>query len=379
MAWNNATLVEMPQETPTDQPNLLDVLKSDGFRPRAEEAEAKLIPHLPETRPYPLLHYTWPGAAAKAMRDGLDSIASAKEAGHHIADGHNWQGERLISVTDLEEYIQEQQLQPDDHSQPVDIAREAMGMGGNGHSRFWSQGGACLLINPAIESYYGGQAGYLPRDQIREELLGVGQASGDTARYGGGYPGEAVVPDKITPEDIHGIVLSSYFTDSDIAEALEEKVASLATDAPNDYLATFNDEINLLGLFGLLDADALEGLGYVRGQYEKAAKLHHAVHNPTSFANLLKTHPVDDQSGYVKGVFAQQEQQRTELEAILSDPVLQQQSTSLLEASRTLVTSLKQADISSYSELITSLAKIQGIPVYDNTGEVVWPKQLVAA
>lgn len=35
---------------------------------------------------------------------------------------------------------------------------------------------------------------------------------------------------------------------------------------------------------------------------------------------------------------------------------------------------LKDADIATYSELIIFLAKLQGIPVYDRQGKVIWPE-----
>jgi hypothetical protein len=386
-------------------------LDNEDFVPRVEEAEAKIIPDLPETRPYPLIHHTRPSVAVAAMVDGLHSSASARESGEHILDTDAWQGDRAVSVTDLEGLIQEHELDsatpdPDNSSvrasatdltpgekmkaaaeialgmrEATDDERSAIDEG------FWNKGGVCLLINPALERYYGGTTAFIPRDQAREKLIGVGQEEGDQIRYGGGFPGEAVVLDQVDPQDINGVLLTSDFTDSNIVDEFNQKVSSFGTAAPESFAYMFHDEVNLLKAFGLLDANMKQASAYVREHDERATKLRNSLASPLSPVSSLREHPEkpsDDFFGepptdkewaeYVQGAFAAEASQQAELASILSDPDLSQHKADLLDAFRTkLEPKLKGANISTYSELIVFLAKARGLPVYDNTGKVIWP------
>jgi hypothetical protein len=245
----------------------------------------------------------------------------------------------------------------------------------------------CLLINPGLERYYGS----VSKDEVRRDLLGVGDQSGDTLRYGGGYPAEAVVPNEIAPHDIQGVLLSSHFVDKDLSAAFQEKVAALDPSTPNDYSQTFNDEINLLGMFGMVDDDMAQGMEYMRVQQERAQQLHRNIRDPHSATNIaLESPPIapedmnmfgggDDSEKldfeeYRQQLVAKREQEIVELKAILADPQLRQYEDGLRAAGEQLMTTLHAANISTYSDLIVFLAKVQGIPVYDKSGSVIWPQ-----
>lgn len=179
--------------------------------------------------------------------------------------------------------------------------------------------------------------------------------SGDTVRYGGGYTGGAVVPDRIDPEEVYGVLLSSHFTDKDISETFDEKVISLDPSSPINYFRIFNDEINLLGLFGLLDTDMEQGVGYMREQYKRATELHFAINDPGSFTNIaLNISPEEDVDSaylffggdapetadsetrdYHERLLEQQEQKKIELNATLDDPEIHKYANALLEAGKT--------------------------------------------
>lgn len=345
--------------------SVTDVESRDG----RERAEKRVFDNLLAAEPFPLIHYTQPSTAARAMIQGLVSIAISKESGRHIRSGNNWQGERQISLTDIEGYIQEQGTE----ERREEIAREVLGMGMPDvrPAGFWNTGGVCLLINPALERFYGGKT-HVPRDQVRENLLGIGM-QGEQVRYGGGYSGEAVVPDKISSEDIYGVVLTAQFKDTDLGDAFKKKVDSLEAKVPNDYFHKFNDEINLLELFGVLDEDALKGIERMRTEYEKAAKLHATLYAPDSFTNMIRR---DAPEMVTPDMVELENRQKKDLEAILADTDLQQIAANLVESSQGLITKLRSEGISTYSELIMFLAKSQGVPVYNKNSEVVWPNRV---
>lgn len=195
---------------------LYAIIGDEGFLPQAEAAEAKIVLDLVGTRPYPLIHHTHPSVAIAAMAGGLHSSASAREAGELILDAGAWQGDHAISVTDVEGFIQQEGLEATStrahdsfadfapHNRVRAAAEIALGMrepadgSETSEMSFWNRGGVCLLINPAIQRHYGGNNAMLTRDLADERLLGIGwQGSGstDTARYGGGFAGEAIIAD----------------------------------------------------------------------------------------------------------------------------------------------------------------------------------------
>ncbi len=394
---------------------LYEAIADRNFLPQTAEAEAKIIPDLLTTRPYPLIHQTRPSVAIAALVNGLHSSASAKEAGEHILDSDAWQGDRAISVTDLEGFIEEHGLDPTapanphdqtTHTEPVkpspqeeiraaaEIAlgmREAtdvehkIGMG------FWNKGGVCLLINPALERHYGGTSIYTDRNQAREDLIGIGHEGTDQVRYGGGFPGEAVVVDRVVPQDIHGVLLTSDFVDGDIIGTFNQKTSLFDTTTPENFADTFHDEVNLLKAFDLLDPDMKQELAYIREHDRLTMGLRAALSSDVSAADQLREHPEkpsDDFFGepptdeewaeYKRTVFSAEAAQQAELASILNDSELSQYKANLLDAFRSkLEPRLQEANISTYSELITLVAKTEGFPVYDTTGRAVWPNKQV--
>jgi hypothetical protein len=376
-------------------PNPEDAFPYSNLQPQVEEAESKIIVDLLETRPYPLLHYTQPSVAAAALVEGVNSAASAQAAGNHILSDSAWQGTRTVSVTDLEGYAREQSLGPDDQSAVTALAAEALGMqdpsieGSATPSRFWTRGGVCLLINPALQRHYGKDP-VSDEHQTDPELLRLtNDGPGGTAGYGGGWTGEAAVVDGVEPQDIHGVLLSSEFTDSAIIESLEKKLASLGgIEAPTSYAHIFHDEINLLRTFGQLDPALKERILYMQAEDKRAINLHATITSPGSPANLLAVNPEkppsepddpwatsdEDWAKYTTEVLSKQAAQQAELQAILDDPELAGSKAELLEALKTqLEPTLNRLDITNYSDLIIFLSKAQGVPVYDSAGKVIWP------
>jgi hypothetical protein len=313
---------------------------------RAEQSR-RPDPELLTKRPYPLIHFTDPGIAARIINSGIFSKTEAARMGIVLHEKARFQTEQSVCVTDLESLITAENT-----PNPANLAGSVLGIIGYPEINTYHDGGIAILINPDI-----------PREHDS----------------GGHMRGEAVVEATIPPQEIMGVVLSKHFQDADILSSVSQKLNELDFQQPILVIQKFNEEICILLARDSLSKDLYQQIVACNQQELDFRILGAPIINPNSIYNLIKKNRnnpgiinIDQQNSELDRLMLEFDEKTARFNRIATDANRKAQINHvLMQIYQLLESEIRQMNVSTYKELLIQFAQKKQIPMYDQAGILI--------